>query len=321
MENSAPFPASEAAIEAAVGEELARGDAVLRTAGPVLGHLLSTRHSSLFSDEIVSRVRGMVGDLARQLLFARATAAGEKDARAHAGHDTPDLAANLLADQRLVLHCHALALEWQLASRLEARSAIDPVLSPLLESLIASDDPTTASMAMAALAAQARFVQFQRRMELPLDELPAEHFHIAITALERECGGDDEAARLAAKSLRDGYDEGASRLGLLARLIHAMGAGALAALSVNHAGAAIFLTALAATTHQQRDLAILSTNERQIVRLALSLRAAGLKPRAIEEQFVHLHPDLNVPQELTALDTAGAHRILGASQLNPGVLR
>ncbi len=61
---------------------------------------------------------------------------------------------------------------------------------------------------------------------------------------------------------------------LLARLVTGMGGGAIAALSVDHAGAAIFLTALSIGSGQDRDLAVLSTNDRQLARLALALRAA-----------------------------------------------
>ncbi len=314
MDDAVMTLSSEAPVEAVLRDELAQGDIVLGTVGPVLGHLLANHDHSLFSDEIVSRVRGMVGDLARQLLTAQAEAADGADPRGYAERHRAGLTEVLLTDSRLISHCHALALEWQLTARLESRSAIDPVLSPLLQSLVASDDTGTASTAMAALAAQARFVQRQRRMELPLNELPADHFQQALAIwIEQVDAGDTEAALAATTRLRTDYDESAGRIGLLARLVHGMGAGALAALSVSHAGAAIFLSALASATQQQRELAVIATNDRQLARLALSLCAAGLKPQVVEEQFAYIHPDVALPEGLEALRTDRAQALLASS--------
>lgn len=314
MNDTAMSQSSEAAAEAALRDELARGDIVLGTIAPVLGHLLANQDHSLFSDEIVSRVRGMVADLARQMLVAQAEAAGAAEPRAVAEEGEAALTGSLLAHEPLVRHCHAFAIEWQLTARLEARHAVDPVLSPLLQALIASDDAATASVAMAALAAQARFVQLQRRMELPLGELPADLFHQALTAwLERVDPSDAQASVNAASQLRQGYDESAGRLGLLSRLIHAMGAGAVAALSIGHAGTALFLSAVSAATRQDRDLVVIATNDQQVARLSLSLGAAGLKPRAIEEQFHYIHPDYDLPENFTTLGADRARALLGSS--------
>lgn len=320
MNDAVLTQSSETPVEAILRDELAHGDVVLGTIGPVLGHLLANHDNSLFSDEIVSRVRGMVGDLARQMLTAQAEAAEVADPRGFADRQFPGLTAALLTEERLVAHCHVLALEWQLTARLESRNAIDPVLSPLLQALIASDDASTASTAMAALAAQARFVQRQRRMELPLGELPADHFHQALaTWLEQVVAEDAKPAMLAATALRDRYDESAGRLGLLARLVHTMGAGALAALSISHAGAAIFLSALAEASHQDREIAVIATNDRQLARLALALRAAGLKPKAIEEQFLTIHPDVALPDGFGELRADRAQALLASSVRNSAV--
>lgn len=314
MNETVTMQSSEAPVEALLRAELAHGDVVLGTIGPVLGHLLANHDHSLFSDEIVSRVRGMVGDVARQLLVARAEAANALDPRADADAKRDDLTMRLLSDSRLVGHCHALALEGHLTGRLENRSAIDPVLSPLLQALIASDDAGTASVAMAALAAQARFVQAQRRMELPLGELPADTFHAVIATWIGDEGGDiDEPVALSVDRLRKSFDESAGRIGLLARLVAGMGAGSRAALSVSHAGTAIFLSALAATARWDRDLATVVTNDRQLARLALSLRAAGLKPREVEEQFLHIHPDTALPDGFEMLRADRAASMLEAS--------
>ena len=305
---------SEFPAEAILRDELAQGDLALGAIGPVLGHLLANHDRSLFSEEIVTRVRGMVGDIARRLLVAEAEAAGEVDLRGPDGKVREELTSRLLAEGGLVTHCHALSLEWQLTVRLENRSGIDPVLSPLLQALVASDDASTASTAMAALAAQARFVQQQRRMELPVEELPPDLFDRVIGA-SSECttSSSDPADNDAGSGLRRRYDESASRLGLLARLVAGMGAGALAALTLSHAGPGIFLSAVAGMTGQGRGLIVVSTNDRQIVRLALALRAAGLKPREVEEQLLHIHPDVALPEGFEALRPERAAALLAAS--------
>lgn len=308
---------SNAPVEEVLRDELARGDVVIGTIAPVLSHLLANHDHSLFSDEIVSRVRGMASDLARQVLLAEAHASRAADARLHAERGRAALAERLMADEQLVAHCHALSLEWQLTSRLETRSAIDPVLSPLLQALIASDDDPVAATAMSTLAAQSRFAQTQRRMELPLGELPADLFHQVLAVWSASFNDANDPAVIAAgASLRDGYDESAGRLALLSRLVTGMGAGSRAALEIAHAGVALFLTALAASTRFDRDLAVIATNDRQFARLALSLRAAGLKPREVEEQFLHIHPDIALPAGFDHLRAERAAALLGGSGRN-----
>src|SRR5690349_7789800 len=100
MNNAATIQSSEAPVEATVRDELARGDIVLGTIGPVLGHLLANHDHSLFSDEIVSRVRGMVADLARQMLVAQAEADGTADPRRVAEEGGQALTAALLGNER-----------------------------------------------------------------------------------------------------------------------------------------------------------------------------------------------------------------------------
>jgi hypothetical protein len=286
----------EEAVDDLLRAELAHGDIVLGTVGPILGHLLANHDHSLFSDEVVARIRGMAGHVARQL--AEADLGGPQIA----GHDaalaqlTEGFSARLFGSTAFLGHCHALSLEWQLSHRLEDRSGIDPVLSPLLQALIASDATDTGSAAMAALAAQARFMQQQRRMELPLAELPADLFHQVLTAWrEHAAESGVETGSEIDDRLRQVYDEGASRRGLLSRLAGGMGSGIRASLSIAHAGTALFLTSLAAASRQDRDLVAVATNESQRARLALTLRAAGLSPREVEEQFLYLHPDVSLP--------------------------
>ncbi len=127
------------------------------------------------------------------------------------------------------------------------------------------------------------------------------------------CETDSAFADQANLNLRGVFEESGSRLGLLSRLVTGMGAGAIAALALDHAGAAIFLTALSLSSGQARDLAVLSTNTRQPARLALALRAAGLKPVAVAEQLLYLDPELSLPEGFDQLRSDHAAAMLGAS--------
>lgn len=305
---------SEVPAEEALRTGLVDGDRAIGSIGPVLGHLLASRQHSLFSDEILSRVRGMVSDLARQLVIAEDIGASRQEDQRSREVDLASLIDKLMADARLVSHCHALAIEGQLCNRLERDSAIDPVLSPLIQSLIASDDTATASTAMAALASQARFLQSQRRMELPVSELPADLFDQILQARSDETPTETVSLSQATiERLRGAYDESATRLALLSRLVAGMGAGARAALSIRHAGLGLFLSALSIASRYDRNLAVIASTDRQSARLALSLRAVGLKAQEIEEQFLHLHPEASLPANLDSLSADRASALLAVS--------
>jgi hypothetical protein len=298
-------------VEDALRAELAQSDGVIGSIGPVLRNLLANDDFSLFSDEIVARVRGMLGDLARQLLTVHAEETGAADPHEAADARAVEIAGSLVDNAALLGHVHALALEWQLTERLRTRNSFDPALSPLLQAQIAARDATVGETAMATLAAQVRFLQQTRRMELPLGELPGDLFHAALQVLSSHAGeAEGDAAERALGRLRAAYDEGNSRLALIARLVTGLGATATSALAIDHAGAAIFLTALALASGQDRDLAVLSTNDRQLARLALALRAAGLKPEQVEAQFVYLHADAVLPDGLDALRPNAAAALL-----------
>lgn len=319
IEGAAPI-VSEESVESVLRQELAHGDALIGTIAPILRHLLANDDHSVFSDEIIARVRGMFEHVAVQLLDAMVEAAGESERRDHGAEDVAALTNALIAHPAFLGHVHALALEWQLTERLHARLALDPVLSPLLQALVASSDAAMAAIAMNLLAAQARWVQAQRRMELPVSELPGDLLHIALLGMRTLVGGEPGADTLAAKAegaIRANYDEGRSRLGLISRIVTGMGGGAVAALSVTHAGAGIFLSALALASGQERDLAVLATNEGQLARLALALRASGLKPTAVAEQFISLHPDITLPQGFDRLGADRAAAILAVSGAYP----
>lgn len=309
------------AVEAVLRDELGRGDAASDTIIPILRHLLANESHSIFSEEVVASVRGMLADLARQLLDSLAEADGEEERQDHDPDRIAALTGSFLESSALVGHVHALALEWQLTHRLHAKLAVDPVLSPVLQAQIASREEATSALAMKLLAAQARFCQLQRRMQLPLGELPGDLLHGALLAMRTLAGTEaqaDERAAEAEARIRQGQDEAASRLGLLSRFVGAMGNGALAALSLTHAGAAIFLTALAIGSSQDRDAVVVSTDESQAARFALSLRAAGLKQQGVEEQLLALFPDACLPDGFGRLSPDRAAAILSVAAYRSG---
>ncbi len=318
MSEASKNKSGEVPVEAVLREELAHGDAVLGTIAPILGHLVVSSENSLFSDEVVAHIRGLAGSIAGQLLAEQA-AASKEEARSAVFKRKDDLTAELLASRAFLTHCHALAVERSLIELLHRRSAIDIVLSPMLQALVSSDDADVSSRAMALLTAQARFAEHMKRMELPVTELPGDLFHetIQIWRMQAE-PGLEEVTALAEMQFRARYDESQSRVGLLTRLVTGMGQGARAGLSISHAGVAIFLSALALLSKQSRETAVLSTNERQLGRLALGLRAGGLKPSEVEEQFLLIHPDVALPEGFELLRSDRAAAMLAETGIETG---
>jgi hypothetical protein len=317
MSEAVKRPQDQALASDTLRQELARGDLALAGVAPVLTHLLASPGQALVSEDVLARMRGMLSDLAKQILAAQA----ETDRQS--GKITPDavvdLAGRLATSGILVSHCYAIAIESQLGERIEQSAAIDQVLTPLLQEMIASPDENTAELAMSAMSAQARFVQAQRRMNLPLAELPAELFHEALAIAGTEgAGGDAEAISRAEQRLRAGYDESCGRLGLLTRLVGGMAGGIRAALDLEHAGLALFATSLARLSKQPRELAILSCHERQQTRLALALRAGGLKQDEIARQFSIIHRDFALPSGLPEISPDQAAALLKGTAAERG---
>jgi hypothetical protein len=298
-------------VESMLRVQLAQGDTMLSTAAPILRHLLVNDDLALLSDEVVARVRGMLLDVARQLLHAQAEAVRIEEHAPFVAEREEALAQRMAGDAGFLAHVHALTIEARLTLQLQARSNVDPVLCPLLQELVASSDDTVAGSAMAVLAAQARFIQHHRRMALPLAELPGDLFHAALLAL-RAIVGEGEAAG-AEQAMRDEYDEGHGRLGLISRLVMRMGKTAPRALDVDHAGLAIFATALAMASGQEREITVLSFSDRQFARFALAMRAAGLKQPVVEEQFLYLHPEISLPKGFDKLTADRAALLLASS--------
>jgi hypothetical protein len=300
-------------VESLLRDELVEGDVMLSTATPILRHLLVNDDQALFSDEVVARTRGMLTHVARQLLHAQAEAAQVVERGPFLSEREDALAEALANEPAILAHVHALTIEAKLALQLQSRFNIDPVLCPLVQELVASRDDVVAGSAMAVLAAQARFIQHHRRMSLPLGELPADLFHSALLTLRANAGDREDAAAAAERALRDAFDESHGRLGLISRLVMRMGKTAARALNVDHAGMAIFATALAMASGQDRDLTVLTFSDRQFARLALSMRAAGLKQPVVEEQFLYLHPDIALPDGFAMMSADRAAALLASS--------
>lgn len=307
------------AIESLLRQDLFHADQAMLHMGPILRHLLQNDDRSIFSDEIIARVRGMLADVARQLVQAMGEAAGHADAAAWAREAGPGLAEMLAAKPPLLHYLHMLAVEWQLTEKLQGRLAIDPVLTPLLQDVIASPDPDLAARGMNLLAAQARFGQQVRRMQTPLGELPTELHEIALATM-KDYVGDDAAGQAAAEmseiTLRQRRAVAASRLDLLAHIIAALGVDRPSTLQLDHAGAALFLSGLAVSAGLARETAIMCTTENQMPRLALSLVAANVRREGVVAIFSALHPDIAVPAGIERLDPARATALLANTPMD-----
>lgn len=294
----------------AIAARLAGGDAVIAAAAPVMRHLLTHDDRTLFSDAIVATVGGMMHHLASELLREYTKVAEATSGHEPGGSETDALAALLITDDELLLHAHALAAEGFATERLRQTFAIDPVVPPLVQQLLERGDDIAAD-AMRLLAAQARFLQQQRRMELPPCELPATLLTQASDALAVHVGEDGEeasrAAHLAIAGL-DGHETPPNRLALLDRAADALGESEGPTLA--ESGPALFLTQLAAASGQERAWVAMGLHGKQATRLALCLRAAALDDSAIAEVFARLHPTIDVPEAVLSLDTETAKAIL-----------
>ena len=302
----APIPAEPA--EHPLRAALAQGDRLVARSRPALQHMLAAPERSLVSEAVVAQVDGMLAHLAYQLVEAR----GNED-RADLTRDT--IAEHLSKPDDLRGHCHALALEWRLALRLEEDNSLDPVLSPVLRGLVGEGGAEASGLAMAALAAQARFAQAQRRMELPIGELPAELFHTALEAArEVAFSGDVDSVNRADARLRASYDEGVGRLALLARLTQIDLPGTVHLLAVEEAGVSLWLSALAFRSGQSREQTACASSDPLLGRLLLTMRAAGLDPVEAERQALRVQPDAVLPRGLKDIGTREAAQWLAETR-------
>lgn len=318
MERDPKTPMPDSDVQAILRDELARGDLALVGAGPLLAHLLLQSGTPLVNEALVARVRGMLEGLARQLAVTVSSGSAEPVDKDWADIVT-DLAEELanLADLRAF--CLSTALEAYLAQKLQRRHSIEPLLTPLLQELIAADDTEQAELAMQAMAAQSRFLQAQDRMTLPLNELPAEQFHAVLATWQDFARKKNRDLRLQAiEKLRQDYDEGATRVALFTRVISKMRGGELAALELDHAGLSFFVSALSRISDQSRNLAISACHESQGARLALALRCASLTVEQIQRQFDLLGHDQSVPEDIEQILPDEAHQLLRDSDAGLG---
>lgn len=296
-------------IEDALHDALMRGDAAISSASTVLRLLLDNENRVLFTDEIVARTRGMINDLARQLLQASTRFGHARKPFAWGSEQTQKLIKNLIADNVLLDHVHAMALEFHLSMELQECHALDPALSPLLQAQAGSGDHDAAGNVMQLVAAQTQFHQQTRRMELPLDELPPGLFDRALQILRVDSEDDPDSFHEIAEHLRSNRDSGHSRLALLVRQLAQLD-NASVALVLPMAGVSLFFTALAGVTRQDRSALVLAANERRAVRFILSLRAAGLEPGAIADVLAWLSPDVALPDCFQSLGVDDAWGVL-----------
>lgn len=320
MANPAPSGAAASAKKALLAQEMARQLAAARggaaNAMPILRHLLRSDDSSIFSDEIVARVRGMFLDVARQLVIALAEAAGHAEPEGWAHEAANELTAVLTENPVFLEHFHSLALEWQWTDRLAQRRALDPVLPPLVQAQMGHADAAVASAVMNLLAAQARFCQNQRRMQLPLAELPGDLLHIALVSMRAYVGIEDNAdgyALMADRSLRARFDEARGRLGLMRRMLDAMADSGVDALALDSAGLSLFLSALARGSGQSRETVIMALADSQMLQLTLILKACGLAPEAAAAALQALYPDAVLPVEALDMGADEAKALLTAA--------
>jgi len=164
----------------------------------------------------------------------------------------------------------------------------------MLQELVASRDEGTAAMAMAVLAAQARFILHHREMTMPLRELPSDHFRSALRVLQSHAGQREEASATAARNLGQRFDESHGRLGLLAQLLARVDETA-AALDLSRSGVSLFVSALASASEQERDFCLLALADGHSVRPSLAMRAAGLGQAELESQLLHLDMEISLP--------------------------
>lgn len=300
-------------VENSLRDELADSEISLVTTRPILHHLLAHADHDLFSDEVIARVRGMLTHIARQIMFFVARHQKIADRSALADQWQGEIATGLAANGSLVGFAHALAIEALTAERLSTRSGIDAVLSPLLQELVASQNGGQARGAMQALSAQARFMQQARRMELPLAELPLDDLNTVCAECEARLQDAFSDIADALTRVREEHESASSRIDLLKTLINDLGREPQRALNIDHAGVAIFITALQIANEQSRETAVHLLGEHQFARLALSLRAAGLSASLVEEQFLYLHPDISLPDGFDMLRAERASSLLANS--------
>lgn len=304
MIDQAVHPADMQAVEAAFRRDLARADAVAASALPVLRYLVAAEPNASFSDEILARVKGILADIAAQVLDALIDSA---DRRAHAPDEIAVLTRAFLDDAVLLAHVHAAALEWQITERLQARLGLDPVASPMVQECAVAGDPAMRDF----LAAQARWAQGQRRMALPLGELPDAVLDAVLAILRALVGAEpalSDRVLVVEAEARRRHATVANRLALARRIV--TGWDEVAFPSLRHSGVALFLTMIASRSGQSRDGLVMAMQPGHQMRFALSLLAAGASVALADEQVMDIHGQDLLLAGLDGMDVYKAASIL-----------
>lgn len=299
-------------LAASLRADLAGDDRALSGMVPVLSHVLTNRAEPMVSDDIIARMRGLIGNAAEQLL-----AFNEQHASAE---DLDSLSAALASNGSIVTHYYALAFEGGLSEELAARNGLDPVISPLIRELMGSKDKSVAEIATKLMVSQARFIQGQKRLQSAIVELPPEVLDEVLNVAKGWAKRQIRpfSARLAA-DFKASYDEASTRFGLLTRLIAMLGASGQLVCEIETAGFAVFCSAVAGQTRQPRELLVLSCQSHQSLRLALALKACGISTESIIRQFEFIGSDVTFPDGFDTWDEQSAADVLLDSPLSAKV--
>lgn len=283
MNGNAMNRSSAVEVELAMREALSKSDTAFQGIAPVLNHMLDESWPTIVTEESLAHVRGMARGLTEEL-----SASGTQDAPINES-GLEAFGQKLLGDSSLLQHCFTLAIEGQVMEQLAGDQAIERVLSPLLQELVGSENQTTAELAMSCIAAQSRFAQSHNRMRTQLAELPPLLFHSVLSKWQEFVAKHQPGMPIrAVEALRKQYDESATRVAIMERLVSTIGSGSRAALDLSHGGFSLFVTAVAKASSQPRDHSILACKELASPRLGLSLKAAGLELNEIEETLALL---------------------------------
>ncbi len=260
---------------------LADADHRLSACSAVLESQAALGPCGLLDDRTIALVRGMAADLAAQL-------SGSDHAL------TAAVRAMLVAHRAMLMHLHAIAVEFRLSEALAARRALDPVFPPLVRR-----HPDGGAL----LAAQTRVTDAVRLMRMPLAELPGDLQHIAWSIRDAACAdahGSPPNGRTPVRADPPG------RIALLQRALLHMADDLALTLHIDEAGVALFLSALALASGMPREMVALATAEDDPLRLALMLRTAGLGRDSAALQLLAIRPDADP----ALVDIADAERLL-----------
>lgn len=293
--------------DSALSELLATGEQTRRSLPSQLRHQIGFADPSLFDDELVARTRGLLVHLTAQIAGDRPQGSDNPDYRE--GRDA--ILRAVFTQPGLLAHCHALALEYRLTRKLAASAGIDPLLPTLLQELIASPSEPTSRLSSSFLAAQSRFLRDMERMQLPLRQLPAELLNIAL-GIGREQSNDPLMADAIRQAVQASYDEGATRVALMQRLVSLPDYPQLRGWQVEQTGVPLFLAGLLPVAGPDYHDVVLSTTESQMARLALTLRTRGCNPRVVSRNLLLLH-DRTALQVGASTDPATASALLAES--------